>query len=119
MKTHVGRFTRMLQAPRHLVTVSRLILSELTPLVNAQQAAFYVADHRGGEQQLELLAGYAQRHGKGLPRKIAFGEGLVGQCAFEKKRIVLNSAPPDYIRIGSALGAGSPVNIIILPVLFE
>jgi HAMP domain-containing protein/signal transduction histidine kinase/ActR/RegA family two-component response regulator len=119
LKTHLARFTRMLQGHRDLVTVSRLILSELTPLVNAQQAAFYVADYRSGDSQLELLAGYAQRHGKSLPRKIAFGEGLVGQCAFEKKRIVLNNAPSDYIRIGSALGSGAPVNIIILPVLFE
>src|SRR5512145_2362943 len=119
LKTHLARFTRMLQGHRDLVTVSRLILSELTPLVNAQQAAFYVADHRSGDSQLELLAGYAQRQGKSLPRKIAFGEGLLGQCAFEKKRIVLNEAPPDYIRIGSALGAAAPVNIVILPVLFE
>ncbi|HEY6821618.1 MAG TPA: ATP-binding protein, partial [Burkholderiales bacterium] len=119
LKTHLARFTRMLQGHRDMVTVSRLILSELTPLVNAQQAAFYVADYRSGDSQLELLAGYAQRHGKSLPRKIAFGEGLVGQAAFEKKRIVLANAPADYIRIGSALGSGSPVNIIILPVLFE
>jgi signal transduction histidine kinase/ActR/RegA family two-component response regulator len=119
LKTHLARFTRMLQGHRDLVTVSRLILSELTPLVNAQQAAFYVADHRSGDSQLELLAGYAQRHGKSLPRKIAFGEGLVGQCALEKKRIVLNQAPPDYVRISSALGSAAPVNIVILPVLFE
>jgi signal transduction histidine kinase/HAMP domain-containing protein/ActR/RegA family two-component response regulator len=119
LKTHLARFTRMLQGHRDLVTVSRLILSELTPLVNAQQAAFYVADHRSGDSQLELLAGYAQRQGKTLPRKIAFGEGLVGQCAFEKKRILLTAAPGDYIRIGSALGSGAPASIIILPVLFE
>jgi signal transduction histidine kinase/HAMP domain-containing protein/ActR/RegA family two-component response regulator len=119
LKTHLARFTRMLQGHRDLVTVSRLILSELTPLVNAQQAAFYVADHRTGDSQLELLAGYAQRQGKTLPRKIAFGEGLVGQCALEKKRIVLTAAPADYVRIGSALGSGAPASIIILPVLFE
>src|SRR5947199_8213132 len=35
LKTHLARFTRMLQGHRDLVTVSRLILSELTPLVNA------------------------------------------------------------------------------------
>jgi signal transduction histidine kinase/HAMP domain-containing protein/ActR/RegA family two-component response regulator len=119
LKTHLARFTRMLQGHRDLVTVSRLILSELTPLVNAQQAAFYVADHRTGDSQLELVAGYAERHGKALPRKIAFGEGLVGQCALERKRIVLNNAPPAYIRIGSALGSAEPANIVILPVLFE
>src|SRR3989442_11883526 len=119
LKTHLARFTRMLQGHRDLVTVSRLILSELTPLVNAEQAAFYVADHRSGDSTLELLAGYAQRHSKSLPRKIGFGEGLVGQCAFEKKRIVLSNAPNDYIRISSSLGSGAPVNIVILPVLFE
>jgi signal transduction histidine kinase/CheY-like chemotaxis protein/HAMP domain-containing protein len=119
LKTHLARFTRMLQGHRDLVTVSRLILSELTPLVNAQQAAFYVADQRGGDPQLELLAGYAQRHGKSLPRKISFGEGLVGQCAVERKRIALHHAPSDYVRIGSALGSGQPVNIVIMPVLFE
>src|SRR5260221_9439565 len=119
LKTHLARFTRMLQGHRDLVTVSRLILSELTPLVNAQQAAFYVADQRSGESTLELLAGYAQRHSKSLPRKITFGEGLVGQCALEKKRIVLSTAPSDYIRISSSLGSGAPVNIVILPVLFE
>jgi signal transduction histidine kinase/HAMP domain-containing protein/ActR/RegA family two-component response regulator len=120
LKTHLARFTRMLQGHRDLVTVSRLILSELTPLVNAQQAAFYVADTRGGgEPQLELLASYAHRHGKALPRRIAFGEGLVGQCALDKKRVLLTSAPADYIRIGSALGSSIPASIIILPVLFE
>src|SRR5260370_41156244 len=107
----------MLQGHRDLVTVSRLILSELTPLVNAQQAAFYVADHRSGDSTLELLAGYAQRHSKSLPRKIAFGEGLVGQCACERKSIVLANAPAEYIRISSSLGSGAPVNIGILPVL--
>src|SRR5262247_1062128 len=57
LKTHLARFTRMLQGHRELVTVSRLILSELTPLVNAQQAAFYVADHRSGDSTLERRVG--------------------------------------------------------------
>ena len=81
--------------------------------------AFYVADARGRRSQLELLAGYAQRHGKSLPSKIRLGEGLVGQCAVEKKRIVLTNVPPDYVRISSALGSAAPVNIVVLPVLFE
>src|SRR5436189_5210459 len=56
LKTHLARFTRMLQRHRDLVTVSRLILSELTPLVNAQQAAFYIATEQDKEQHLELMA---------------------------------------------------------------
>ena len=46
-------------------------------------------------------------------------QGLVGQCAYEKKRILLTNVPGDYITIGSALGEAPPLNIIVLPVLFE
>jgi signal transduction histidine kinase/DNA-binding response OmpR family regulator len=47
------------------------------------------------------------------------GEGLVGQCALEKKRIVITKVPKDYIKINSALGEGAPANLMVLPVLFE
>jgi signal transduction histidine kinase/HAMP domain-containing protein/ActR/RegA family two-component response regulator len=119
LKTHLARFTRMLQGHRDLVTMSRLILSELTPLVNAQQAVFYIAAEQGGEPRLELLASYACRQTENLPRTIAVGESLIGQCAYERKRIVLSNLPGDYIRVGSALGSAVPLNAIILPVLFE
>jgi signal transduction histidine kinase/HAMP domain-containing protein len=119
LKTHLARFTRMLQGHRDLVTVSRLILSELTPLVNAQQAAFYIANEQNRAPQLELLASYAFRPGRSLPKTIAFGDGLVGQCAVEKKQTVLNNVPSDYIRLSSALGSAAPLSVAIVPVLFE
>jgi HAMP domain-containing protein/signal transduction histidine kinase/ActR/RegA family two-component response regulator len=119
LKTHLARFTRMLQGHRDLVTVARLILSELTPLVNAQQAAFYIAADGGKDQQLQLLASYAFRSSKNLPRSIAYGDGLVGQCAIEKKRLLLTNVPADYMHLNSALGSAPPLSIAILPVLFE
>src|SRR5882724_7084566 len=117
LKTNLARFTRMLQGHRELVTVSRLILSELTPLVNAHQAAFFIATNRGAATHLELLAGYAQRKGKRVPKSVALGEGLVGQCALDKKRILLTNVSGDYLRVGSALGSMAPLNVVILPVL--
>jgi signal transduction histidine kinase/ActR/RegA family two-component response regulator len=119
LKTHLARFTRMLQGHRDLVTVSRLILSELTPLVNAQQAAFYIATEQDKESRLELLASYAFRSSRSLPKQIAFGDGLVGQCAIEKKRMLLDNVPSDYIRMSSSLGSSPPLSVVILPVLFE
>ena len=47
------------------------------------------------------------------------GEGLVGQCAFEKERIILTNVPGNYIKISSGLGKAKPANLIVLPVLFE
>ncbi|HEU4645625.1 MAG TPA: ATP-binding protein, partial [Burkholderiales bacterium] len=119
LKTHLARFTRMMQGQRDLATVSRLILSELAPLVNAQQAAFYIAAGTAEAPYLERLAGYALPAGGGRPRRLAPGEGLIGQCALEKKRILMEHVPDGYLRVGSGLGAAQPASLVILPVLFE
>ncbi|HET7199193.1 MAG TPA: response regulator, partial [Burkholderiales bacterium] len=119
LKTNLAKFTQMLQGHSDLETVSKLVLSELAPLVNAQQGVFYSQSKRGEEPRLELLAAYASKPNKSLARTLRIGEGLVGQCAYEKKRILLEEVPHDYIRIGSVLGSVTPLNVIILPVLFE
>jgi len=117
LKTNLARFTRMLQGHRELVEVSRLILAELAPLVNAHQAAFFVATDP--PESLDLLASYAHFPSAGLPPRLALGEGLVGQCALNRKRILLTTVPGSFLQVGSALGATSPANVVILPVLFE
>jgi HAMP domain-containing protein/signal transduction histidine kinase/CheY-like chemotaxis protein len=120
LKTNLARFSRMLQGQRDLNAVGRLILSELVPVVGAQQAVFYVlppSQDREESRRLKLLASYADRGS--VPSEIALGEGLVGQCALETKKIHITSAPPDYLRISSGLGEAAPRSIIVLPVLFE
>ncbi|MEA2556245.1 MAG: hypothetical protein QOI60_1576, partial [Actinomycetota bacterium] len=121
LKTNRERFTRMLQGQRDLAEVSSMILSELAPLVSAQHGVFYtIANPSGsGDSMLELQAGYGYEERKHLSTSFALGEGLVGQCAKEKKRILLTEVPGDYVRINSGLGASAPLNIIVLPVLFE
>ncbi|HTM54022.1 MAG TPA: HAMP domain-containing protein, partial [Pirellulales bacterium] len=118
LKTNVARFTSMLQGQRDLVTVAKTLLSDLVPLVQAQQGAIYqmtAADHE--EPILQLLAAYARRPSQ--PERIPLGEGLVGQCAVEKQRIILDDVPPDYMRISSSLGEACPSSIVVLPLLFE
>jgi signal transduction histidine kinase/DNA-binding response OmpR family regulator/HAMP domain-containing protein len=119
LKTNLARFTRMLQGERDLVNVSNLILSEIAPLVNAQHGVFYIAEKQGEEIVLDLAASYAYRERKHLANRFRLKEGLVGQCAFEKKRILIHQVPSDYIQINSGLGEAPPMNIIVLPVLFE
>ncbi|MDQ4137009.1 MAG: response regulator, partial [Pseudomonadota bacterium] len=119
LKTNLARFTRMLQGERDLVTVSNMILSEIAPLVNAQRGVFYMVEDDGDEPVLDLVASYAFTERKNISNRFRMRQGLVGQCAFEKKRILLTNVPGDYITIGSALGEAPPLNIIVLPVLFE
>jgi signal transduction histidine kinase/CheY-like chemotaxis protein/HAMP domain-containing protein len=119
LKTNLAKFSRMLQGQKDLLTVGRLILSELAPVVGAQQGVFYTMDPAKDEPVLKLLAAYAYKHRKHVGNQFKLGEGLVGQCALEKDKILLVNAPPDYITITSGLGEAPPVNIIVMPVLFE
>jgi HAMP domain-containing protein/signal transduction histidine kinase/CheY-like chemotaxis protein len=120
LKTNLARFTRMLQGQRELPTVAKAILSELNQVVAAQHSAFYIADSKEqGETRLRLLSGFAYRSQPDHPKEFALGEGLVGECAQEKTRLLLNKVPGNYIRISSAVGEASPLNIVVLPVLFE
>src|SRR6202521_5825457 len=110
----------MLQGQRDPMTVSKMILSELAPLVNAEHGVFYgMVPPNGSEAHLAFQAGYAYKQRKNVPTEFRLGEGLVGQCALEKRRLLLTDVPPDYVRINSGLGEAKPMNIIVLPVLFE
>jgi len=120
LKTNLARFARMLQGQRDPTTVSKMILAELAPLVNAEQGVFYgMVPPNGADAHLSFQAGYAYKGRKGLATEFRIGEGLVGQCALEKKRILITDVPSDYVRITSGLGEGKPLSIIVLPVLFE
>jgi len=118
LKTNLAKFTGMLQGERELDTVGQMLLTELAPLVNAHQGTIYHLAGRADEPELRLLSSYAHG-GERLARTIRLGEGLAGQCAVEKKRILLADVPPDFINISSSLGAARQVSIIVLPVLFE
>jgi HAMP domain-containing protein/CheY-like chemotaxis protein len=120
LKTNLAHFTRLLQGQRDLMASSHLILSELAPLVNAQHAVFYTMDSSDrAEPVLRFQAGYAYRARRGLPRVFRVGEGLVGQCAMERERILLTDVPDHYVTISSGLGEATPLSIVVLPIVFE
>jgi signal transduction histidine kinase/CheY-like chemotaxis protein/HAMP domain-containing protein len=121
LKSNLAKFTQMLQGQKDLKTVTQRILSELAQVVTAHYGAFYILHQNEdtGIVKLNLFAAYGYRSDKNIPIEFAIGEGLVGQVAFEKERIILSNVPSNYIKISSGLGRAKPANLIILPVLFE
>ena len=119
LKSNLARFTGLLQGQRDLQAVGDLILSELAPLCNVQYGVFYLNEPQGGKPLLKLLSGYAFEERKQLAQQYSLRQGLVGQCAYEKKRILLTDVPPDYVRITSGLGSATPLNVVVLPIVFE
>jgi HAMP domain-containing protein/CheY-like chemotaxis protein/signal transduction histidine kinase len=119
LKTNLAKFTRLLQGQRDLMAVSKMILSELAPLVSMQHGVFYLNEQNDSQPELRLMASYAYRERKNLANRFRPGEGLVGQAALEKESILLTNVPADYVQINSGLGEAAPMNIAVLPVLFE
>jgi HAMP domain-containing protein/signal transduction histidine kinase/DNA-binding response OmpR family regulator len=119
LKTNLAKFSRMLQGQKDLVAVGQLILSELAPVVGVQQAEFFVFDTIDQAASLRLVASYASdghgTHGK----RVQLGEGLVGQCAFEKRKILLAPSASVNYRIESGLLSVMPQNVLVMPIVFE
>jgi CheY-like chemotaxis protein/signal transduction histidine kinase len=119
LKTNLARFTNMLQGQRDLAAVGRLLLSELTPLVGAQLGVIYQVENADAPTGLRLLSAYADDGINGHPQRLKIGDGLIGQCAADKRRLLITEMPAHAVPIGSALFKVVPKNIIVLPVLFE
>ncbi|TMD31951.1 MAG: HAMP domain-containing protein [Chloroflexi bacterium] len=116
LKTNLARFGALLQSERDLREMGRLILSELAPLVGTQRGVFYIVENEAETTVLSLLASYAAPD---APARLRIGEGLIGQCARDRRRILLTAVPPNYVEITSGLGAAAPLSIVILPVVTE
>jgi len=121
LKTNLAKFTGMMQGQRDLITLGSMLLSELAPLVNAQQGLMYVVESDDGSAppRLRLQAGYADSPSSPAPATLEFGEGLIGQCAQQAQIILIEEVSPDTVRIESGLFSATPRNVIVLPVLFE
>ncbi|MGC2415997.1 MAG: HAMP domain-containing protein [Stellaceae bacterium] len=116
LKTNLARFTNMLQGQRDLAAVGRMLLSELAPLVNAQNGVIYLVEPEGGLRQ---LSAYADSETRGHPERLKRGQGLIGQCATDARRMLLTQMPDNVVPITSGLFQALPKNLIVLPVLFE
>jgi HAMP domain-containing protein/signal transduction histidine kinase/ActR/RegA family two-component response regulator len=119
LKTNVARFSGMMQGQRSIASVAQLIMSELTPLVDAQHGAFYMMEEAGGERVLQLVASYGFGGRKTLASSYRLKQSLIGQCAFEKKRILLAEVPENFIYVATGMGEAVARSAVVLPVLFE
>ena len=118
LKTNLARFTGMLQGQRDLANVGKMLLSELVPLVNAHQGLIYQMSTEG-EPHLRMLASYGNAHGNGYPSRLELGQGFLGQCAADRRRILVTKVPPDTVSVGSVFFNAVPRSVVVFPVVFE
>jgi signal transduction histidine kinase/HAMP domain-containing protein/ActR/RegA family two-component response regulator len=119
LQSNLARIAAKTQGHRDLRVVAELIMDDLVPLVGAQHGTFFLAETDGGETRLRLIAGYGLRADIEAPSQFRLGQSLIGQVARTKKPIVVTDLPADYVKISSGLGEAAPVNVMVLPIVFE
>src|SRR5215475_5380836 len=119
LQTNLARIAGQMQGHRDLTVVADLIMNELIPLVGGQHGTFFLAETADGEARLRLIAGYGLRGDIESHSQFRLGQSLIGQVAKTRKPIVMTDIPADYVKISSGLGEAVPVNVMILPIVFE
>ncbi|HWO09030.1 MAG TPA: histidine kinase dimerization/phospho-acceptor domain-containing protein [Polyangiaceae bacterium] len=117
VEAQLSRIELLLCSPVEPGALARLLLHELAPLVGAAQGAAYVSTGAEAGAQLALAAGYAA--GDGLPARVSIGEGLLGQCAAARRKLVVRGVGADHFRVRSALGSSTPSELVFLPIAFD
>jgi CheY-like chemotaxis protein/HAMP domain-containing protein len=104
-----------MRGDQELLPLVQDIINQLTTYLKAQVGAVYIKEN----EELRLTGSYAFHSRKGNASTFTLGQGFVGQSALEKKTIVFNDIPDNYIKINSGLGNAVPKNIVVFPFLYE
>ncbi|MBS4197759.1 response regulator [Lederbergia citri] len=120
-KTNIADITTSLSGVHDLETLGSTFLSKVVPTVEAAHAVLYVIDIDAKNEDImyKLLSSYAFKERKHVTNTIQAGEGLIGQAILEKSPIILTDVPSDYVRVSSGLGEAAPLNLYVLPIIFE
>jgi len=116
IKTDITELNSQMRGELEPVQLGNNILNFLVPFLNSQIGSFYIVTE---ENLLKLVSTYAHSDRKNLANELKFGESLIGQAAMERKNIVINNIPQDYIKISSGLGEEVPGSIFVSPIFFE
>ncbi|KMJ57663.1 histidine kinase [Bacillus sp. LL01] len=100
-------------------SLAEKFIATLTPLMDAKLGAFYLLDGEGKGATFKKVATYADGAEDVGGEAYKLREGLVGQCAWDKKAILLEEVSENYSVVTTGLGHIKPKSIIIAPVIIK
>ncbi|WP_046470019.1 HAMP domain-containing protein [Allosalinactinospora lopnorensis] len=118
LKSNLARISGLIQGHRDLNELARLIMNEVTPLVEAQHGACFLPEEKDEEETFRLYAGFGYQPSEPR-RRVRAGSGLAGEVIAQKKEMIIHNVPPDYVKVESGLGGAPPLTLAILPIVSE
>lgn len=116
LKTGQAELSAKMRGDQNTTDLAQGVISYIAEYTKAQIGTIYL--NPDGDK-LKLAGSYAYKKRKNLSSEFAIGEGLIGQCALEKKPILITDIPDDYIQIKSGIGERIPLSIFVTPLLYE
>jgi hypothetical protein len=113
----VSEAARILREETEPEKISNKLISYLVKYLECNQGAIFLIDTIAEEQFFSLTGCYAYDRKKFVDKKISLGEGLLGECYFDKNYIHLTQVPKNYTHITSGLGEATPRSILIVPLI--
>ncbi len=94
------------------------VLKRLIDMIDVVQGSLFLYDEESG--LLQGLASYAYAREKYNKQTFRLGEGLIGQCAYERGVIYRTEIPEDYVTISSGiLGDRKPASLLLIPLITD
>jgi transcriptional regulator with GAF, ATPase, and Fis domain len=108
--------SHILRLHHNIDELSYDVLVKLINYIQTIQGAVYLYDEE--KQKLINLATYAYNRRKYLKQEFQIGEGLIGECAYEREFIYRTEIPDDYVTITSGiLGDRKPKSLLLVPLI--
>jgi len=105
-----------LHGQHDLLTLAHNVMEVLVEVIDAQAAAFYLAQD---QDTLLLLKAYGADEAVTARPLIGRDHGIVGRALHQGKALVVNDLPPGYLKISSGLGETEAAGVVIAPIYFE
>lgn len=115
LKNRQAELGNVLQGVKEVDVLSEDVIRYLTPTLQCQVGTLYVLD---GER-LNFAAGYGVESAAIRQRSFEVGEGLIGQCAHNRKLMRVRRVPADYLSIMSGTGGSTPGTLLIAPLIWN
>ncbi|MCY9546303.1 ATP-binding protein [Lysinibacillus xylanilyticus] len=119
LQLNIAEIVTKYQGISAITKLAETFLSEIAQKTQSSLGAFYVRETTDNDIQFVKKAAFADARDDVGMESFKLGQGLIGQCALEKKILIYNDIPEDFRLIGTGLGEAPPKSIFIVPVIYE